>query len=197
MTISAAQQTELEGPTPRQVFFGDFQFAGGTSRLSTWNTALTWGGFDWSGLGQLVGIDAVEESRGLNSKALKFTLTAAEQSWIALAVGSPEECRGRTAKLYMCPLDEKFRLVGTPELCWIGTMDPPVASISEDGDGVIILNCETSVFGLRRSAPLRANQAQQKKRHPEDGENNGFQFHLDLIAKPQLWASKKFQASQI
>lgn len=196
MTISAEQQTELERPVVNAVFFGEFQFASATSRLSTWNAPITWGGFEWSGLGQLVAIDPVEESRGLNAKALKFTL-AAEQSWIALAVGSPEECRGKTAKLYMCPIDAQYRLVGTPELCWIGTMDPPVASIDEGGEGVIILNCEASAFGLRRTAPLRANQAQQKKRHPEDGENNGFQYQRDLVANPQLWASTKFQASQI
>lgn len=191
---SASQQAELEKPVARAVWFGEFEFAGGTTRLSTWNHNIDWGGYTWSGLGQLVSISAVEESRGLQSKALQFGLTAAQTSWIALAIGDAEECRGRRAKLYMCPLDEQFQMIDTPELCWQGIMDPPVASYDDDGSGQITLNCETSAFGLRRRAPLRVNAAQLRKKYPTAG---GLDYGVDLIANPAVWASKRFQRSQV
>jgi hypothetical protein len=190
MTITTDQQTELEKPVTRVAYFAEFQFAGGTSRLSNWNHTLTWGGYDWSGLGALAAISPVEESRGLSSKALTFALNAAQQSWLTLAIGDPQECRGRSAKLYMCPLDEQYRLINTPELCWRGTMNPPVVSISEKGEGQISLRCETSAYGLKRKDSLRMNAAQQRKKYPSDG---GFDYLTDLIANPQLWISVRFQ----
>lgn len=189
MTTSTNQQAALEKANVRVVYFAEFQFLTATSRLSTWNQTISWGGYEWLGVGALGAIGAVEESDGLEAKSLNFTLNAAQQSWLALAVGSVEEYRGRTAKLYMCPLDENYALIDTPVLCWTGIMD--TVSIGIDGEeGQIVLKCETSAYGLKRQPALRLNPAQHKQKHPND---LGLDYLPDLIAKPQLWLSKLFQ----
>lgn len=186
---TGAQQTALEQPVVRLVYFAEFQFAGGTAYMNTTGQTLTWGGHDWLGVGALGSIGAVEETDGLEAKALNFTLNAAQPSWLALAAGDVEEYRGRTAKLYMCPLDEGFVPIDTPILCWTGIMD--MVSIGIDGEaGQIVLKCETSAYGLKRRPSLRLNAAQQRKRHTGDG---GLDYAEDLIARPQLWLSKRFQ----
>lgn len=193
MTLTAPQQTALEQPVVRKVYFIEFEFLSETTRISTLGQTITWGGHDWLGLGTVGSISQVEESDGLASRALTFTLNNAQPAWLALAAGSVEEYRGRPAKMYMCPLDEGFVLIDTPVRCWSGFMDTIVMGVGKDGDGQISLKCETAAFGLKRRPSLRMNAAQQKKKHPTD---TGFDYLTSLIAEPQTWVSINFQKSQ-
>lgn len=186
---TTAQKAELAKSVTRVVYFAEFQFKDFTSRLSTANFPITWGGFEWAGTGSIGTISAVEESDGMESRPLNFTINAAQPAWLALAIGDAESYRGRPARLYMCPLDESFRLVDTPVRCWSGSMD--MVSVGINGDsGTITLKCETSAFGLKRRPHLRLNAAQQKKLHPTD---TAFDYLTDLIANPGVWISKRFQ----
>jgi hypothetical protein len=189
MSLTTDQQTALEGATARGVYFVEFRFLSGTSRVCTANQVITWGGYDWSGLASLGDIGAVQESDSLDAKPLDFVLNAAKLEWLSMAVGSVEEYRGRDAVMYFAPLDDQFRLVGTPQRCWSGTMQTVTSSV--DGEkGRIVLRCEGSAYGLKRRATLRMNAAQQKQRHPTD---TGFDYVEDLIAHPVVWLSKNFQ----
>jgi hypothetical protein len=190
MTITAAQQTELEKPVTRVVYFAEFHFVGGTLYVSSAMQTVTWGGHDWLGLGALGGIGAVEEADSLDAKSLDFTLNVAQTALLAEAAGDVDDYRGRAAKLYMCPLDEQFRLIDTPQRCWSGGMDQMSVSIDADGNGQITLKCETAAYGMKRRPSLRMNAAQQKKKYPND---TSFNYQNDLIARPQLWLSKNFQ----
>lgn len=186
---TAAQQAALEKPVVRLVYFVELQFASTTARMNTTGQTITWNGQEWLGVGTIGTISAIEETDGLEPKAVTFTLNAAQQSWLGMAVGPVEEYRGRSAKLYMCPLDEGFRLIDTPVLCWTGIMD--TVSVGLDGEaGQIALKCESSAYGLKRRQSLRINAAQQKKKYWWD---TGLDFLEGLIARPQLWLSKLFQ----
>lgn len=190
-TLDTSQQTELEKPVTRLVYFVELQFLSETVYLCSANITLTWGGHDWAGLGTIGSISAIDEAEGVESKSLTFTLNVAQHSVLALAIGEVEEYRGRNARLYFCPLDESFKIVGTPALCWRGIMDTMAVAIDGD-EGGIQLKCETSAYGLKRQPGLRLNAAQQKSRYPTD---TGLDYLTDLIATPQIWLSKKFQRS--
>lgn len=188
---TTAQNTELAKPVTRVVYFVEFQFASATSRLSNANIDLAWGGYTWSGIGALGTIGTVEESDGMEARPLNFTLNSAQPEWLALAVGPADEYRGRPAKMYMCPLDESFAMIGAPEQCWSGNMD--MVTVGIDGDsGTITLKCETSAYGLKRRPTLRLNAAQQRKAHPTD---SGLDYLSDLISNPGVWLSARFQRS--
>ncbi|SCX94354.1 hypothetical protein SAMN05216420_101404 [Nitrosospira sp. Nl5] len=189
--LSASQQAELEKPVTRTVYFVELQLLSGTQYICSANQTITWGGHDWIGQGSVGGISPIEESDGVESKSLTFTLNVAQPSYLALAVGDVEEYRGLPAKLYFCPLDESFFMVGTPQLCWRGIMDLMAIGI-EGQEGQISLKCETSAYGLKRQPALRLNAAQQKKKYPTD---TGFDYLTDIIANPVVWLSKKFQRS--
>jgi hypothetical protein len=190
-TLDSSQQDELEKPVTRLVYFVELQFLSQTIYICSANLTLTWGGHDWIGLGSIGSISAIEESEGVESKSLTFALNVAQHSILALAIGEVEEYRGRNARLYFCPLDESFKLVGTPVLCWRGIMD--TMSVGVDGEeGQISLKCETSAYGLKRQPGLRLNAAQQKSRYPTD---TGLDLLTGLIAEPVVWASAKFQRS--
>jgi len=186
---TAAQNAELAKPVARVVYFIEFEFASATSRVSTANIPIAWGGSEWSGVGTIGTIGAIQESDGLESKPLNFTLNAAQPAWLALAVGAVEQYRGRAARMYMCPLNESFQMVGTPEKCWSGVMDTLSVGV-DDESGTITLRCETSAYGLKRRPAFRLNAAQHKKDHPGD---TGLDYLNDLISNPAVWLSKRFQ----
>lgn len=196
MTLTAGQQSELEKPVTRIVYFAEFSFLSGTVYTSSLGQTMTWGGHDWVGLGAIGDISAVNEELGTTANSLTFSLNLVQPEWLALAVGDVAEYRGRDAKLYFCPLDEQFRLIDTPVVCWRGTMDTMAASISGgpgDATGSISLKCETSAYGLKRKPVLRLNAAQQKQKYPND---TGFDYLTDLLGNPDatVWLSKRFQA---
>ncbi len=190
MAITAQQQTQLEKPSTQTVFFVELQLKSGTQYLCNANISIVWDGKTWLGVGTMAGISAVSEADDLTAKAVNFTLNASDPAWLAVAAGSEAEYSGRKAKMYRCPLNEQFQLVGTPERCWLGVMD--LVTIGIDGEeGTINLKAETGAFSLKRGSALRMNASQQKQRHPED---TGFDFLAPLMANPVLWQSRKFQA---
>lgn len=189
MSLTAPQQAALSSPVVRTVYFIELQFLSGTQYICSANQSIVWNGQTWLGLGTIGAISAIEESDGLESKPLTFTINAAQPSWLALAVGPVEQYRGRVAKMYFCPLDESYQMVGAPEICWRGVMS--VISVGIEGEeGKIQLRCETSAYGLKRQPTLRMNPAQQRKKYPTD---SGFDYLPDLIANPQSWLSRRFQ----
>jgi len=195
MTLSTDQQLELEKPVTRFAYFAEFQFLSATVYVSSLGQTVTWGGHDWLGLGAIGGISPLEENSGTNASALIFTLNLAQIEWLTLAIGNTSEYRGRDAKLYFCPLDEQFRLIDTPQVCWRGTMDTMTSSIEGtrgESTGKISLKCETSAYGLKRKSSLRINAAQQKQKYPTD---TGLDYLTDLLGNPDstIWLTKRFQ----
>jgi hypothetical protein len=189
LPTTTPQGAALAAPVARVAYFVEFDFAGNTSRMSTLGQTITWGGYDWLGVGTLGSISEVSESDSLTTSSVTFTLNAAQQSWLALAVGPVETYRGRTAKMYFCPLDASFNLIDIPVQCWSGVMD--MVTVGVDGEaGQITLKCETSAYGLKRANSFRINAAQQKAYHPTD---TGLDYLSDLISNPVVWLTVKFQ----
>lgn len=189
MTLTVDQQAELEKPVARIAYFIELAFDSETTYWCTFNQTVAWNGHDWLGAGAIADISEVEESDGAAARPLNFVLNIADSAILALAVGDVEEYRGRSAKMYMCPLDENYVMVDTPALCWTGIMDTVAVGAGEDG-GQIVLKCETAAFGLKRRPALRLNAAQHKKLYPSE---TGFDYLSDIIANPQLWLSVRFQ----
>lgn len=189
--LSSEQQSELEKAVTRVVYFCEFRFAAGTIYACSANQNISWGGYDWLGLGSVGAISPIEESEGVEAKSMTFTLNVTQPGYLNLAIGAVENYRGKSAKMYFCPLDESFQLVGTPQLCWSGIMDLMVVGVEGD-EGKITLKCETSAYGLKKQPSLRLNAAQHKRKYPND---TGLDYLTDIIANPVVWTSKKFLRS--
>lgn len=187
--LSSTQQELMEKPVVRIAHFIELHFSSGTSRIGTFNTTIPWGGYDWSGLGQILSIGQVSEGEGSVARSLTFSITAAKAEWLALAVGPVDEYRGGAVKLYVAPLGENFQLTETPKIAWTGNMDAVTIAINGD-DGGIEIRCETAAYGLKRRPVSRMNPAQHKQKYPNE---TGFDYLPDLLGNPKVWLSKKFQ----
>lgn len=191
--ITTDQQAALEKAHIKYAYFAELFFRSATVRVSSLNITVPWNGHDWMGLGSIGDISPINEAQGTASEAMTFSISLPQTDWLALAAGPVEEYRGRDAKLYFCPLDENFRLVDTPEICWLGTMDTMSPGISGERDkatGSIKLKCETSAYGLKRPSALRLNAAQQKQKYPAD---TSLDRLCTLIGKQTRWLTVRFQ----
>jgi len=192
MTIlDASQQTALERPAINEVYFAAFEFTSGTIRFCTHSETITWGGFDWIGLSKIGDVSAIEESNGVDSKPMNFTLATAETSIVSLALSPASEYQGKPAYMYFAPLDDNFRLIGTPKLCWSGEIDNMTVGIDKSGKGAVINKCENGAYAFKRRNSLRQNPAQLKSRYPNA---KGLDYLPDLISKKYVWVSRRFQS---
>jgi hypothetical protein len=189
-TVDTDQQNALSARHFGIAVFVYLNFLGGAIRLSTWNHDITWGANTWTGLGKFISISDAKESEKIETQPLDMSLNIADSAILALAVGESEAYRGRTANLYMCPMEDGV-LIGTPIQCWSGTMDICTVSYGADGGGSISMRAKPTSDKLSRPSTFRVNhQLQTQLINPSD---LGFEYQADLIANPQLWLSRKFQ----
>jgi len=198
ITVSSGQQTQFEARHLRLVLFAQLEFLAGdlttpsTIRVSTWNHDITWGTYTWQGLGNLVSIQDVKDTENLETSSVDMKLNVANSTILGLAMGEAEQFRGKAALLYLCPVTDGGVLVDTPILFWTGEMDSMAITYSQDGGGEISLRCFPTSSRLARPSGLRANHEQHIQTYPTE---LGFQYLADLIAHPQVWLTKTFQAS--
>jgi hypothetical protein len=183
-------QSALERPVINEVYFAAFEFESSTLRFCTHSETVTWGGYEWIGLSRLGDISAIESSNGVDSKPMNFSLATTETSIVALALSPAAEYQGRAAYMYFAPLDDNYRLIGTPKLCWSGEMDNMTVGIDKSGRGAVIIKCENGAYAFKRRNSLRQNPTQLKSRYPNA---RGLDYLPDLIAKKYVWLSKLFQ----
>lgn len=187
-TTTTNQQNALSSRSFTMALFAELNFSGGYVRASTWSADLTWGTYNWVGLGKLVSVADVKETEKLETSSVDLTLNAADNTILVAALGDPTTYRGRSANIYTCPLADGV-LIDTPILCWSGTMDTMNVVFAEGG-GSVVVRCKPTSDKLNRPTSFRVNHEQQKLVLSTD---LGFQYQQDLIANPQIWLSKAFQ----
>lgn len=195
ITVTSSQQTAFEARHLGMVMFAYMDFLNGAMastpvRVSTWNHDITWGGFTWQGLGNLVSIQDVKDSEDIDTSSVDLSLNAANTTILSLSLGEAERYRGRTIIMYMCPMSGGA-LIDTPITFWSGTMDTMAIGYGGEG-GTVTLRCTPTSARLARPNALRANHEQHILNNPSE---LGFQYLADLVAHPQVWLSKEFQAS--
>ena len=188
-SVSPAQQVAFEKAVVPWAFFVEMQFVSGTQRLCNFNQNFDWGGFTWNSLGGAGSIGEIRSTEKVEPAPVTLSLSVAQAEWLALSVGAVEDYRGRTVKIYQCPLTEQYQLIDTPMLAWEGDMD--LIAISVEGEaGSVTMRCEPAAKRLRRRNALRVNAQQQRQRYPYDA---GFDFQAQLLASPVTWLSTTFQ----
>lgn len=122
------------------VTFVDLDISGDRQRLNDSNLTLTWGGFDWQGVGTFGGIEAIAEASDLVSQPLRLTLSGVETQNITDAMTT--QYQGRAVVVYVGLLNkDTLAFIADPEEVWSGYMD--VMTLEADqGSGTITLTCE-------------------------------------------------------
>jgi hypothetical protein len=189
--LTAAQQAAFESAYFSAAYFVEFHFTTGTSRFTSWNTNLDWGGYTWTGTGAMGTVTEVKESEKLQSMSIDFTLTIADPAILALSLSPAESYRNKPMMLYTAPMLDGA-ILGTPILTRTGTMDQMTVSLDKNG-GSVSLRCLPAADKMLNPSNIRVNDPTQKAKYPN---SRGFEYQSGLIADPHLWLSKDFQAQR-
>lgn len=174
----------------------DLDFSGGMVYVTTAPVNVPYGGNTYIGLGNLATVSQVGESEDTSAEKITLGLSLANGAMLAAVMGDASTYRGRAAVLRLQLFSETFAPIGTPVKRWSGYMDPARITRGRSGDagaptGRIEIPCTRSGMARARNYQgLRHTHAQQQQRYPGD---LGLQYMQDLIEKPALWLSKRFQ----
>jgi hypothetical protein len=157
-----------------------------TLRLSTLPGDVTIDGATWQGLGQFLQVAPTREAGGGGTTGVTISLSLVNEAMLAATLGNVEGYRGRALRLYLQLFTENMVPVGDKKLRWSGYMN----TARTKGSKIELPCSRAGLARSRKASPLRLTNAQQTARYPGD---RGLEYLQDLIDRPSLWLSKRFQ----
>lgn len=192
ITTNGGFDTAAAAPAVGVLYLVELDFLGGTLYLTNWPTNVTIGAQTYTGLGNLGDVSELKESEDGQTQKVELTLSQVSSTNLSLALGSVNGYQGRAARIYVALTDTNLSVTGSPVLRFSGWMNLVKVRRENDNAGVITLEIMTGGYDVRRNpAALRMNDSQHQAVHPGE---LGFQYVADLIGKPQVWLSKRFQS---
>jgi hypothetical protein len=180
-SMTGAIQAELDAAAVRPFFLIQGDFASGGLRFWSGIGPLTWGGFTWTGTGDLLQMSAVKESAGLVANGVTVSLSGIPSALLAVAL--TESFQGRALTVYFGFLNDVGAVLVDPFVLWAGRMDTMV--IEEGGDTcTIAVNCESRAIAMRRARERRLTHEDQQIDAPGD---MGFAFVARLQEQDFQW----------
>lgn len=163
-----------------------------TVRLATCGPSITWGGNVWQGAASIGAVEVIDHQAG-EIKSLRFTLNAAPQSNLAIALSEP--IRGKPVAIYTAIFDPDTYTAADVLLEEAGELD--VMSIHEDelrdqGQPIgttITATAEGAGIDLLRPRGLLYTHAHQQRLHPGD---NGLEYVRDADLSI-VWPDKTYR----
>jgi hypothetical protein len=144
-------------------------------------------------------VQGLSESEDRAARRVKVVATVVDQAMLAAVIGPASVYRGRFARVYQQLMTENYVTAGAPIHRWTGRMervsvdrDAPSSVMSGGGGGgKIVLECSRAgAAQARRADTRRSTHTQQIARYPGD---MGLEYQQELVEKPSLWLSKRFQ----
>jgi hypothetical protein len=136
------------------------------ARIWTGTGDISWNGATWSGVGTLLGVGQIQETREIRATGLDISLSGVPAELISLALAEPYQ--GRRARVYIGAFDTATgSLIADPYLAFSGVMD--VMTIAERPDSPVInISTESRLIDLERPRERRYDHQDQITDFPGD-----------------------------
>lgn len=182
--LDAANETAVEQNVIAPILFADLDFASGHVRVHSGVGTITWGGFDWFGLGAFGNVTGLEENAELSRKTVTYTLSGVPNTLIGTVLG--EDYQGRSAKVYLGLFDTTtYQLAADPHLMDAGLMD--VSNIEEGQTCTVSITAESRIASWSRPVERRYTDAEQQGKFTGD---KGLEFMSQASQKEIVWGRK-------
>ncbi|MBC05726.1 hypothetical protein [Thalassospira sp.] len=171
----------LMGDQISPVLFGRIGTDAGDVRMWTGYGTLPWGGFDWLGGGEFIGISEVEETEDVQANGLVFTMSGIPTDLLLVTIASMRQ--GLPGELFVGALSDSGALIGEPYSVFTGGTDVPI--VDDPGDTVTIsVTVESDLVDIERPRIRRMTDEDQKSDYPDD---KGFEFVNGLQEAEITW----------
>jgi hypothetical protein len=166
--VTALQQAVL-----RPAILVSIDSSAGIVRVWSGKGTLAWPAspaVNWTGLGELGGISSIDETRDVQAKGIKLTLSGIPTDMVSLALSDAEP--GREVNVYLAMFDASGVIITDPYLAFSGSTD--AINLVEGGDtSTIEVSVESELIRLQRANESRFTHDDQQIRFSGD---LGFEF---------------------
>lgn len=180
-TADPALVAALESGLLRPAVFFKGEFANGDIHIWSGQGEITWGNEVWTGLGALIGFDAVEETTKIEATGTRVYLSGVPTDHVQLALA--EARQGLGGWMWLGLLDEDGALIADPVQSFRGRLDVP--DISDNAETCTIgITYESHLIDLTTPRELRYTDETQQILYPGD---RGFEYVAGLQDKEIVW----------
>lgn len=180
-TIDPDLLNHMMGSQISPVLFGRIGTASGDVRMWTGYGTITWGGYDWLGGGEFIGISEVEETEDIQANGLVFSMSGIPTALLSSTITDMRQ--GLPGELFLGALADDGTLIGTPYPVFSGVTDVP--TVDDTGESVTIsVTVESDLVDLERPKVRRFTDEDQKSVYPDD---RGFEFVNSLQEAEITW----------
>jgi hypothetical protein len=182
--FSTTNEAAAAGYFVRLGYMCELDFSGGYVRAWSGLGDLTTMSRTFTGLGDLAGISAIEETGEISPRNLTVGLSGVPSAIIATVLG--ENYRGRAGRVWMGFFNSAWALLADPDLVFAGRMD--TCTIQDDGPTCSVsVNLESRLVDLRRPRTRRYSHEDLTARYSGD---NGLQFVARLSERPIYFGAR-------
>ena len=180
-TINPAFASALAAGEVLPAIFVEGLFDSGAVRLWSGIGQITWNSVVWTGAGQLIAVDTIQERGDVQALGTAVTLSGIPSDIVALALAEPYQ--GRIVRIYQALLTTAGAVVADPDERFTGRCD--VMSIADDGQTASIrMTVESRLIDLQRPRERRYTNEDQKSRYPTD---RGLEFLAAIQDRAVRW----------
>jgi hypothetical protein len=179
--LSSAFKTAAAAGHVRPALLGYFNFSGGAVRLWTGIGDLSWGGNTYTGAGDLVTVEPVQETNEVRANGLSFRLNGMPSAMVTRILA--ENYRGRACTLWLALFDASGAIIADPLMLFSGRMDQCL--LNDPGDScTITVTAESRLVDLQRPRERRRTDEDQQNLFSGD---LGLEFVVGLQDRELLW----------
>lgn len=179
-TLTTPVANALQAGNVPYLMLISLDFASGTLRLSSAAYDFQWNGYTWTGAGNLASIQVIEEGAELQMYGVQMTLSGIPATLVSNALN--QTYRGRSALIYLAPLDSSYNVLADPVVAFSGRMDTMQIEIGKTA--TIAMTAESRLTDWERARVRRYNSEDQQQVYPGD---LGFQFVPQMVEKQITW----------
>lgn len=166
------------------VLFGFLDFVGGPVRVCTHLQGVSWNGYTWAGLGLMIGVEQIKESKAVEATGVILSLNGVDSALVSEVL--TQRSRGRTCQVYLGLFDTSGSILSDPVMIFAGRTDQP--KIMDGGDTcTITVSAESRMQDLQRARNGRYTDQDQQARYAGD---LGLSFVAGLQNKDVHWGQK-------
>ena len=179
--VTSGVQVGIAAPSVPMAMAIEAQFETRTVRVWTGIAPILWGGHTWTALGDMVGLDTIEEGTDISARGVAISLSGVNSSLLTLALD--DDYRGKPVIIHVLFLNETFTAVAASYQIFAGRMD--TMAFEDAGEtSSITMQCENHLVDLQRPRIRRYTHEEQQQILPGD---RGLEFVAALAEKPLYW----------
>jgi len=183
-TITTGFRDEITSTHVRPIYLAQFVFDSETLRFWNGTAPFDYDGDTYTGAGNLLKFDEIEETQKIEARGMKFNLSGIPSALIAIALG--EEYQDRAVTIDLAFLDADGAIIADPYRFFSGKAD--VMSITDGAEtATISLTAESDIIALLRVNERRRTPEDQKLTYSGD---TFFDTVAALQSKEIIWGGK-------